>query len=188
MQVNIGLEPDLIPKNSLFSAKNDTPTVPTGVALLFGCERFGMGNADVYRCHVALQIPTNPDFGSLNLAAAVQLLAYDWQQALSQVQPPALDIALVKSSEAAPAVADAAAIAGVLAHWQQALEAIGFLDPQAPKKLMPRLNQLLNRSGLQAEEVHILRGIAKAVLAMQKNARAAEDVPATLRPCTSTTL
>ena len=184
VQVNIGLEPDLMPKNSLFAAKSD---IPTGVALLFGCERFGMSNADVYRCHVALQIPTNPDFGSLNLAAAVQLLAYDWQQALSQAQistMPALDIASEASSKAAHTVADAAAIAGVLAHWQQALEAIGFLDPQAPKKLMPRLNQLLNRSGLQAEEVHILRGIAKAVLMLQKNARVAAtdlaDVPATL--------
>ena len=183
-QVDTGLEPDLMPEKSLFTAKND---IPTGVALLFGCERFGMSNADVYRCHVALQIPTNPDFGSLNLAAAVQLLAYDWQQALSQAQistMPALDIAPEASSKAAHTSADAAAIAGVLAHWQQALEAIGFLDPQAPKKLMPRLNQLLNRSGLQAEEVHILRGIAKAVLMLQKNARVAAtdlaDVPATL--------
>ena len=55
---------------------------PPGVALLFGSERYGMANEDVYRCHAALSIPTNPAYGSLNIAAAVQLIAYDWRQAL----------------------------------------------------------------------------------------------------------
>jgi tRNA/rRNA methyltransferase len=54
-------------------------------------------------------------------------------------------------------------VAGALQHWQQVLQAIGFLDPQAPKKLMPRLQQLLNRAQLSPEEVHILRGMARAV-------------------------
>src|SRR6218665_1023818 len=57
-------------------------TRPTGVAFLFGSERFGMSNADVYRCHVALSIPTQPGFGSLNLGAAVQVIAYEWRMAL----------------------------------------------------------------------------------------------------------
>jgi tRNA/rRNA methyltransferase len=121
------------------------------VAFVFGSERFGMSNDDVYRCHACISIPTHPDYGSLNLAQAVQLLAYDWRQALG-------------GFEVAPRVPDArsptAPGAGLLAHWQQALDDIGFLDPAAPKKLMPRLNQLLNRAELSAEEVHILRGIA----------------------------
>src|SRR5690606_35075725 len=54
----------------------------SGIAFLFGCERYGMANEDVYRCNVALSIPTNPQFGSLNLASAVQVVAYDWRQAL----------------------------------------------------------------------------------------------------------
>ena len=67
---------------------------PEGVAFLFGSERFGMRNEDVYRCHVCLSIPTSPGFGSLNLAAAVQLIAYDWRQALGgfalpPITPPA---------------------------------------------------------------------------------------------------
>ena len=128
------------------------------VALLFGSERFGMRNEDVYRCHVALRIPTAPDFGSLNLAAAVQLLAYEWRLALGGFD------AAANSAPAATVPADAAALAGMLAHWQQALEAIDFLDPAAPKKLMPRLQQLFNRAQPTAEEIHILRGIAKAVL------------------------
>ena len=59
--------------------------------------------------------------------------------------------------------ADAAAVAGMLQHWEQALVDIGFLDPAAPKKLMPRLNQLFNRAQLTPEEIHILRGVAKAM-------------------------
>jgi tRNA/rRNA methyltransferase len=125
------------------------------VALVFGPERTGLSNDDVYRCHAALSIPAHPDYGSLNLAQAVQLLAYDWRQALGgfAVTPRTTDAQL----------ADGVAIEGVLAHWQQTLEAIDFLDPAAPKKLMPRLHQLLHRAQLSIDEVHILRGIARAV-------------------------
>jgi len=127
-----------------------------GVAFLFGAERYGMRNEDVYRCHTCLQIPTDPQFGSLNLASAVQVIAYEWRQALGGfAAPPALP---------AVAAADAQQVAGLLTHWEQALIAIGFLDPQTPKKLMPRLNQLLNRAQLSEEEIHILRGIAKQML------------------------
>ncbi len=132
-------------------------TQPSGIAFLFGSERFGMQNEDVYRCHVALSIPTDPKFGSLNLGAAVQLIAYDWREALGSFA--------VQSATAAPQLADAAALAGLLRHWEEALTGIGFLDPAAPKKLMPRLNQLFNRAQLSPEEIHILRGVAKAMLA-----------------------
>lgn len=126
-----------------------------GVAFLFGSERYGMRNEDVYRCHVALTIPTASEYGSLNLAAAVQLIAYEWRLALGGHG------ARAAAPEAAPA--DAQAVAGMLEHWERSLVDIGFLDPQAPKKLMPRLNQLFNRARPTAEEIHILRGIAKAM-------------------------
>ena len=129
---------------------------PDSVAFLFGSERFGMNNDDVYRCHAALSIPTNPKFGSLNLGAAVQLIAYDWREALGGFA--------VQSATAEPRLADAAAVSGMLRHWEEALTGIGFLDPAAPKKLMPRLNQLFNRASLSLEEIHILRGVAKAML------------------------
>ncbi len=124
-----------------------------GVAFLFGSERFGMQNEDVYRCHVALSIPSNPEFGSLNLGSAVQVIAYEWRLALGGYT--------VAHATGPSELADAAQLAGMLAHWEQALVSIGFLDPQAPKKLMPRLNQLFNRASLTQEEIHILRGIAK---------------------------
>ncbi len=137
-------------------------TAPDGVAFLFGSERFGMSNDDVYRCHVALRIPTDPAFGSLNLASAVQVIAYEWREALGgwgETEAPPQGAAV--DATAAPALADAQQMAGLLQHWEQSLTDIGFLDPQAPKKLMPRLQQLFNRAGLTPEEVHILRGVAR---------------------------
>ncbi len=126
------------------------------LGLVFGSERFGMSNDDVYRCHAVLSIPTQPDYGSLNLAQAVQLLAYDWRQALGGFA--------VEARTQDANLADAQAVQGLLTHWQASLEQIGFLDPAAPRKLMPRLNQLLNRAQLTAEEVHILRGIARQMV------------------------
>lgn len=136
---------------------------PEGVAFLFGSERFGMKNEDVYRSHACLSIPTNPSFGSLNLAAAVQLVAYDWRQALG-------GFAVTPSAPARPA-ADAKAVAGMLEHLERALVAVDFLDPEAPKKLMPRLNALFNRAVPTEEEIHILRGVAKAMLQTADKAR-----------------
>ena len=125
------------------------------VAFVFGCERYGMSNDDVYKCHACLSIPTAPGYGSLNLAQAVQLIAYDWRQALGgfSVLPRTLDARL----------ADAVAVQGALEHWQRVLVEIGFMNPQAPQKLLPRLNQAVNRLQVTEEEIHLLRGIAKAV-------------------------
>ena len=110
------------------------------VAFVFGPERTGLANDDVYRCHACISVPTDPAYGSLNLAQAVQLIAYDWRQALGgfAVAPRTPDAKM----------ADAAAMDGLLAHWQHTLVAIGFLDPAAPKKLMPRLRRLLQRAQL----------------------------------------
>ena len=160
-----GLEADLTLENRL-----NTPIsteMPEGVAFLFGSERFGMQNDDVYRCNVALSIPTNPKFGSLNLAAAVQLIAYDWREALGGFG--------VEPATPEPQLADAKEVAGMLKHLQEALVAIDFLDPAAPKKLMPRLNQLANRAQLSPEEIHILRGIAKMILKKVPSANTAPD-------------
>ncbi|MDR3452784.1 MAG: RNA methyltransferase [Rhodoferax sp.] len=147
-----GLEPDNI--------KNPE----AGVAFLFGSERFGMSNDDVYRCHACLSIPTNPSFGSLNLGAAIQVVAYEWRLALGGFA--------VQERAATPVYADARQVGGMLEHWAQALIDIDFLDPASPKKLMPRLNQLVNRAHITVEEIHILRGIAKAVAQVAARAKA----------------
>lgn len=133
-----------------------------GVGFLFGSERFGMRNEDVYRCHVCLSIPSNPQFGSLNIGAALQVIAYEWRLALGGFG--------VDNTSSPSMLADAAQVSGMLTHLEQSLVALGFLDPAAPKKLMPRLNALFNRAAVTQEEIHILRGIAKAIL--QQSAQA----------------
>ena len=86
-----------------------------GIGFLFGCERFGMRNEDVYRCHAALSIPSNPDFASLNLGAAVQLIAYEWRLALGGFAVPEVLDAPVA------ALADAQQVAGMLGHLEHHL-------------------------------------------------------------------
>ena len=150
--------PTLTPREGLAALAGTTPR-PT-VGFVFGSERYGMANEDVYRCHSVISIPTNPAYGSLNLSQAVQVLAYEWRMAQGgfpvEARTPTVELA------------DGQAVQGTLEHWQQALIDIGFLDPAAPKKLVPRLNQLLNRAALRTEEVHILRGMARAVQALVK--------------------
>jgi tRNA/rRNA methyltransferase len=160
--------PTFEPRDYLPTLVRPQAPVPS-VAFLFGSERFGLSNDEVYRCHAALSIPTNPAFGSLNLAAALQLIAYEWRLALGgfpAVDGQKLPAHMSEHDGAAtdgPPLADAQSVAGMLDHWEQALVEIGFLDPAAPKKLMPRLNQLFNRARLTPEEIHILRGVAKSM-------------------------
>jgi tRNA/rRNA methyltransferase len=127
---------------------------PHRVAFVFGSERYGMSNDDVYRCHACLSIPTAPGYGSLNLAQAIQLMAYEWRQALGGFA--------VEARTAPVEHATLAAVDGALEHWRELLVQIGYFDPQVPRKLMPRLQQLLNRAELSNDEVQILRGIARA--------------------------
>ena len=117
------------------------------------------------RCAVALKLSNSArgacvggpkSRGVIAVAQAVQLLAYDWRQALGGFN--------VAARTADATLADGLAVQGMLDHWQDALQRIGFLDPQAPRKLMPRLNQLFNRSALTLEEVQILRGVARAMI------------------------
>ena len=146
--------PTLPPRTGLQAlAASDTPR---RLAFVFGSERYGMANEDVYRCHAVASIPTDPNYGSLNLAQAVQVMAYEWRQALGGFD--------VVARTPAVSLASGQAVQGVVDHWEKALTHIGFLDPAAPRKLMPRLQQLFNRADLRDEEIHILRGIAKAML------------------------
>ncbi|MDO9166745.1 MAG: RNA methyltransferase [Rhodoferax sp.] len=163
--------PTVTPREHFEALSKQEPATQQGVAFLFGSERFGMSNEDVYRCHACLSIPSNPKFGSLNLGAALQVIAYEWRLALGGYA--------VQEATVAPVLADASQVAGMLAHWERSLVAIGFLDPLAPKKLMPRLNQLFNRAGVTQEEIHILRGIAKM---MDQTASGQKPLPEAATP------
>lgn len=127
-------------------------------ALVFGNERFGLPNDIVERCSVLINIPANPDYSSLNLAQAVQVLAYECRVTATADVLPETGIGYRGEP------ADTEQIEGMYAHLEQALVSIDFLNPQNPKKLMPRLKRLFARTGLETEEVNILRGIAKQIL------------------------
>ena len=127
-------------------------------ALVLGNERFGLPNQIVEKCNVLINIPANPDYSSLNLAQAVQVLAYECRVAAIGESP--VQSAIGFRGDAA----SLAQIDGMYRHLEEALIAIDFLDPDSPKKLMPRLKRLFSRAGLESEEVNILRGIARQIL------------------------
>jgi tRNA (cytidine32/uridine32-2'-O)-methyltransferase len=123
------------------------------VALVFGRESSGLTNEELDCCTALVQIPTNPEFSSLNLAAAVQVLAYSCRiAALEQVAapPPGYD---------PDPPATQADLEALFEHYLRALVRIEFLDPEKPRHLMRRLRHLYLRAGLSASEVRILRGI-----------------------------
>ena len=131
-------------------------------ALILGNERFGLPNHIVEQCNVLINIPANPDYSSLNLAQAAQVVAYECRVAALGHQPAAGPVGF--HGEAA----SVAQVDGMYAHLEQALVAIDFLDANNPKKLMPRLKRLFSRTGLETEEVNILRGIARQILASRR--------------------
>ncbi len=128
------------------------------VALVFGPERTGLENEDLAYCTHRVFLPANPVYPSLNLAQAMMVCAFGLRQALLENPSPSL------TSEDLSELADPAAVAAMLDHWQAGLEVIGYLDPKNPKKLMPRLQALFARARLRKEEIDLLRGIAKQML------------------------
>jgi len=130
------------------------------IALVFGREHAGLTNEELQRCHFHVHIPSNPDFSSLNLGAAVQVLAYEvrmaWLAAEGQAsKTEKVEVASVKSAE----LATSDEMERFYDHLEQSLVDIGFLDPQSPRHLMARLRRLYGRSSVNRAEMNILRGI-----------------------------
>lgn len=131
------------------------------VALVFGAERVGLSNAQISQCQFLVNIPTAPDFSSLNLAAAVQLLSYECRMAalaagLLETTPRLNQLPAAHASEPAATLEQ---VEGFFGHLQRTLETIGFFGTRAPTKLMQRLRRLYLRANLSEREVMILRGI-----------------------------
>lgn len=130
------------------------------VALVFGREHSGLSNDELELCNYLVHIPTNPDYSSLNVAAAIQVVAYElymarlgeWQETPSNK----VDV---------PASADE--VEGFFAQLEQTLVATEFLDPDNPRQLMRRLRRLFNRVQLEKAEVNILRGILTSVMKLK---------------------
>jgi tRNA/rRNA methyltransferase len=119
------------------------------VALVFGSETNGLSNAELDHCQMLIHIPGNPDYSTLNVAAAVQVLAYELRAGLGDaaLPPPQVNYA------------DLADVERYYEHLEQTLIRIGFLDPAQPGRLMQRLRRLYARTRLEKEELAILRGI-----------------------------
>lgn len=126
---------------------------PAAAAYVFGTEMSGLSNAELERCTVLGNIPTDPGFGSLNLGSAVQLACYELRQAMlgdTPLQPYPQPLARHEDIEA------------LYAHLEQTLYITGFLRPERPKRLMERLRRLLTRTRLEHEEVSMLRGLLRS--------------------------
>jgi tRNA (cytidine32/uridine32-2'-O)-methyltransferase len=129
------------------------------VALLFGRERTGLENSELQRCHASVGIPTNPDFSSLNLAAAVQVLAYELRLAILEAADGALPSGRPMPEPDVEPAATADAMERYFEHLGQALHDIDFHKGRPPEMTMARLRRLYLRAALSGPEVRMLRGI-----------------------------
>lgn len=121
------------------------------VALVFGNETNGLSSSQADRCHILATIPANPIYTSLNLAQAVQIMCYELRMAIT-------DSALHMAHKPGE-LATQNDLERFYAHLKEVLEAIGYINPRAPKKLFERLRRLYGRAQLEKEEVNLLRGI-----------------------------
>lgn len=123
-------------------------------AIVFGREQSGLTNEELHRCNFHVQIPANPEYSSLNIAAAVQVIAYELRLAsLEESAPLAWDYPLATAKE----------LEGLYTHLEKVLVDLDFLNPKAPRQLMTRLRRLFNRTRLDVMEINILRGMLGAV-------------------------
>ncbi len=136
------------------------------VALVFGTEMSGLSNAELDHCQLLAMIQANPDYSSLNLAAAVQIMCYELRMAALEKQNLPDDNL---SPNARPEYATIDSLEAYYVHLEETLLHIGYLNPAAPKKLMERLRRIYARIRLEKEEVNLLRGILTLTVTPRKH-------------------
>ena len=140
-----------------------------GVAFVFGAERTGLSNDELLVCNRQVTIPANPVYSSLNLSQAVQIVAYalrtEWATGAISTNSSSISAALDKGEK----LASVKAVADLQAHWLQAMEAVDFLNPDKPKKVVQRLARMLAKTPLEQEEVDMLRGFFSDVIRVVDN-------------------
>lgn len=135
------------------------------VALVFGTEMSGLSNAELDCCQMLAMIPANPEYSSLNLAAAVQVMCYELRMSVLESADLLLELLPNKTAE----LATIDSLEGFYAHLEETLIYIGYLNPAAPKKLMERIRRIFARARLEREEVNLLRGILTLTKAPRKH-------------------
>lgn len=138
------------------------------VALVFGNETSGLSNEELGLCQLAVSIPTNPDFSSLNLGAAVQVLCYECRMAAHAGAAPLMEQQATPFS-APPATHDE--LEGLYGHLEQVMTATGFFNPAQPGRLLQKVRRLFGRIALERDEVNILRGILSATQSPTRHGR-----------------
>lgn len=133
------------------------------VAIVLGRENSGLTNDELELCQLLVTIPTNPDFSSLNIAAAAQVLCYEIRLAANLDKAP--------ENEHDSPLATSAEQEGMFSHFEQALTELDFLKPDNPGQLMRRLRRLFTRTGLERMEVNILRGMMTAAQKAKSNSK-----------------
>lgn len=140
------------------------------IAVVLGTERSGLTNEDIALCQRICHIPANPEYSSLNVAQALQLAAWELRYALAQAASmpllPTTDGRFVEGNE--PASNEK--VQAFLAHWEQAITEVRFLDPAHPKKLVPRMRHMFSRNAMTNDEVDMMRGLCTAMIKAARNA------------------
>lgn len=132
----------------------DSQSIKTNIAIVFGREQSGLTNEELHQCHYHVHIPSNPDYNSLNIAAAVQILCYEFRIAYEKnLGKLSWDCEYATTQE----------LESFYKHLEEVLIQINFLNPKAPRQLMTRLRRLFHRTRLDVMEVNILRGILTAI-------------------------
>lgn len=138
----------------------------TDIALVFGRESSGLTNEELQQCNAHVNIPANPDYSSLNLAMAVQVISYELRMACLNALENDASISPVLGPESAGWDAEPSTVSeveGMLEHLTKVMTATNYYDPENPGLLLPRLRRLFQRRGLDKMELNILRGILKSV-------------------------
>ncbi|HEY9279581.1 MAG TPA: RNA methyltransferase [Eoetvoesiella sp.] len=134
------------------------------IAIVLGTERSGLTNEDIALCQRICHIPANPEYSSLNVAQALQLAAWELRYALAVKESLPLLPQTDGQAQSGDEPASNEKVQALVTHWEEAVKAVGFLDPRHPKKLMPRMRHLFSRNQLSNDEVDMLRGLCTAMI------------------------
>lgn len=140
------------------------------VAIVLGTERSGLTNDDIALCQRICHIPANPDYSSLNVAQALQLAAWEMRYAVVRAAALPLLPTTEGHAQSGEEAATSAEVQAFMAHWEQALQEVGFLDPKHPKKLLPRMRHLFGRNAMSHDEVDMMRGLCTAMIKTARKA------------------
>lgn len=158
------LSQDFQPDSSLNNSSSNMQSHSNGdnsqnrVAILYGCEQHGLTNVELHHCHSQIIIPANPQYSSLNLAQAAQIISYEIKMAHDELLSNKPHVHTNEGS-----LATFEELAGLYTHLEETLIVMGHLDKNNPGQLIPRLKRLFGRAKLDKIELNILRGILSSM-------------------------